>query len=86
MSWKPEAVSIAEAAARLDGRDFSVALVDLVLPDGDGIGLLRLLKSRDSDIEVIISDGPRLDLEGREATKEWGLLFRHQALSTRPRC
>jgi len=36
--------NITEASARMDGHDFSVALVDLVLPDGDGMGLLKVLK------------------------------------------
>lgn len=69
------AVSTAEAAARLDGRDFSVALVDLVLPDGDGIGLLRLLKSRDPDIEVIIMTGHGSISKAVEATKEGAFYF-----------
>jgi DNA-binding NtrC family response regulator len=67
--------STAEAAARLDGRDFSVALVDLVLPDGDGIGLLRLLKSRDPDIEVIIMTGHGSISKAVEATKEGAFYF-----------
>jgi DNA-binding NtrC family response regulator len=69
------AQSTAEAAARMDGRDFSVALVDLVLPDGDGIALLRLLKSRDADIEVIIMTGHGSISKAVEATKEGAFYF-----------
>ena len=69
------AVSLAEAAARLDGREFSVALVDLVLPDGDGLGLLRLLKSRDPDIEVIIMTGHGTISKAVEATKQGAFYF-----------
>src|ERR1700675_2785235 len=70
------AVSMAEAAAQMADRDFSVALVDLVLPDGDGIGLLRLLKSRDPDIEVIIMTGHGAISHPRGATKEGAFYFR----------
>jgi DNA-binding NtrC family response regulator len=69
------ALSTAEAAERLDGRDFSVALVDLVLPDGDGIGLLRLVKSRNPDIEVIIMTGHGSISKAVEATKEGAFYF-----------
>ena len=69
------ALSTADAAARLDGRDFSVALVDLVLPDGDGLGLLRMLKSRDADIEVIIMTGHGSISKAVEATKEGAFYF-----------
>jgi DNA-binding NtrC family response regulator len=70
-----KAVNIAEAAARMDGGDFSVALVDLVLPDGDGMGLLKLLKSRDPDIEVIIMTGHGSISKAVEATKEGAFYF-----------
>jgi len=69
------AQSTAEAATRMDGRDFSVALVDLVLPDGDGLGLLRVLKSRDADIEVIIMTGHGSISKAVEATKEGAFYF-----------
>jgi len=63
------AVSIAEAGARMDADDFSVALVDLVLPDGDGMGLLKILKNRDPDIEVIIMTGHGSIAKAVEAKK-----------------
>ena len=34
------------ALGQMTERDFSLALVDLVLPDGDGLQLLQQLKSR----------------------------------------
>ena len=49
--------------------------MDLVLPDGDGIGLLRLLKSRDPDIEVIIMTGHGSISKAVEATKEGAFYF-----------
>src|SRR5262249_37229090 len=69
------AVSLAEAGARMDADDFSVALVDLVLPDGDGMGLLKILKNRDPDIEVIIMTGHGSISKAVEATKEGAFYF-----------
>ena len=69
------ALSTAEAAVRMDGLDLAVALVDLVLPDGDGIGLLRLLKSRNADIEVIIMTGHGSISKAAEAIKEGAFYF-----------
>ena len=69
------AVSIAEAAARMDGGDFAVALVDLMLPDGDGMGLLKILKGRDPDIEVIIMTGHGSISKAVDATKEGAFYF-----------
>ena len=45
------------AMIRMEEREFSLAVVDLVLPDGDGLHLLRLLKSKDPSLEVIIMTG-----------------------------
>ena len=67
--------SIAEGAACLDSQDFALALVDLVLPDGDGIGLLKLLRARDPDIEVIIMTGHGSISKAVEATKEGAFYF-----------
>src|SRR5215831_17844326 len=51
------ASSTASAIAQLERHEFSVALVNLTLPDGDGLRLLRLLKSRDPSMEVILMTG-----------------------------
>ena len=67
--------NIAEASTRTDGRDFAVALVDLVLPDGDGLSLLKILKGRDPDIEVIIMTGHGSISKAVEATKEGAFYF-----------
>src|SRR5262249_5773209 len=45
------------AIAQLKRHAFSVALVNLPLPDADGLPLLRLLKSRDPSMEVILMTG-----------------------------
>jgi two-component system NtrC family response regulator len=51
------ASSTASAIAQMERHEFAVALVNLRLPDGDGLRLLRLLKSRDPSLEVILMTG-----------------------------
>ena len=41
-------------ALEASSQGFHLAIVDLVLPDGDGLGLLRELKRRDPSLEVIV--------------------------------
>src|SRR5262245_66659359 len=59
----------------MDTADFSVALVDLVLPDGDGMSLLKILKARDPNIEVIIMTGHGSISKAVEATKQGAFYF-----------
>jgi DNA-binding NtrC family response regulator len=51
------ASSTASAIAQMHRHEFSVALVNLTLPDGDGLRLIRLLKSRDPSLEIILMTG-----------------------------
>jgi len=51
------ASSSAGANAQMERHEFSVALVNLTLPDGDGLRLLQLLKRRDPSLEVILMTG-----------------------------
>ena len=51
------ASSTASAIAQMERHEFSVALVNLSLPDGDGLRLLRLLKGRAPSLEVILMTG-----------------------------
>lgn len=51
------AVNLAEAQQALDGKSYNVALVDLKLPDTDGLFLLQTIKTRQPGCEVIIMTG-----------------------------
>jgi DNA-binding NtrC family response regulator len=45
------------ATQQIERRKFSLALVNLSLPDGDGLHLLPLLKREDPSLEVIMMTG-----------------------------
>jgi DNA-binding NtrC family response regulator len=60
---------------KLEEHEFSLALVDLVLPDGDGLHLLRLLKGKDPSLEVIIMTGHSSIAKAVEATKQGAFYF-----------
>jgi len=63
------------AIGQMTEREFSLALVDLVLPDGDGLQLLQQLKGKDSSIEVIIMTGHSSISKAVEATKQGAFYF-----------
>jgi DNA-binding NtrC family response regulator len=63
------------AMLRLEEEEFSLALVDLMLPDGDGLQLLRLLKAKDPSLEVIIMTGHSSIAKAVEATKQGAFYF-----------
>jgi DNA-binding NtrC family response regulator len=60
---------------RLAEHEFGVALVDLVLPDADGLKLLETLKGKDSALEVIIMTGHSSIAKAVEATKQGAFYF-----------
>lgn len=45
----------AEAAAEIERREFQVALIDLGLPDGSGIDIIRLLRKANERAEIIVA-------------------------------
>ena len=65
----------AGALAAVDKRDFALAVVDLMLPDGDGLQVLRQLKARDPSMEVIIMTGHSSIAKAVEATKQGAFYF-----------
>ncbi|MBI2554009.1 MAG: sigma-54-dependent Fis family transcriptional regulator [Candidatus Rokubacteria bacterium] len=67
--------SVAQAVEAANGHGFHLAIVDLVLPDGDGLGVLRELKRRDSAIEVIVITAHGSIPKAVEATKEGAFYF-----------
>jgi DNA-binding NtrC family response regulator len=69
------AANTVNAMLCLEKREFSLALVDLVLPDGDGLHLLRLLKGKDPSLEVIIMTGHSSISKAVEATKQGAFYF-----------
>ena len=59
------------ALERATGGDFDVALVDVQLPDGDGIGLLAPLRERSPFVEIVLITG-NATLEGAMAAVRGG--------------
>jgi response regulator RpfG family c-di-GMP phosphodiesterase len=52
-----EALSAQEALERLEQRDFDVIVTDLKMPEMSGIDLLKIVKQRDPEIQVILMTG-----------------------------
>ena len=64
--------SVATALDALVQGDVQAAIVDLMLPDGDGLALTRELKKRDRSIEVIVITAYGSVRKAMEATKGAG--------------
>ncbi len=67
--------SVQTALAVVAQADVHAAIVDLMLPDGDGIGLTRELKRRDPALEVIIVTAYGSVRKAMEATKGAGAFY-----------
>lgn len=65
----------AQALEAAGGYGFHLAVVDLVLPDGDGLALLRELKRQDAALEVIVITAHGSIPKAVDATKEGAFYF-----------
>ena len=54
---------MAAASAALDAADYDIALVDLGLPDSDGVDLCRQLRARDPGRPIIVVTGRHDELD-----------------------
>jgi DNA-binding NtrC family response regulator len=67
--------SVQTALAALAQSDAQAAIVDLMLPDGDGLALTRELKQRDPALEVIVITAYGSVRRAMEATKDAGAFY-----------
>ncbi len=68
------AVTVAKAL-EVSGQGFHLAIVDFVLPDGDGLSLLRELKRREPALEVIVITAHGSIPKAVEAIKDGAFYF-----------
>ena len=67
--------SIATALSVMVQTDVQAAIIDLMLPDGDGLTLTRELKKRDPNLEVVIVTAYGSVRKAMEATKGAGAFY-----------
>jgi DNA-binding NtrC family response regulator len=67
--------SVGTALSVMQQADIHAAVVDLMLPDGDGLTLTRELKKRDPNIEVVIVTAYGSVRKAMEATKGAGAFY-----------
>jgi DNA-binding NtrC family response regulator len=73
---------VAVAEERLGRKDYDLVLLDLSLPDGDGLGLLERIRERDQDLYVIMMSGHGTIDAAVRATRLGALDFLEKPLST----
>jgi DNA-binding NtrC family response regulator len=73
---------VALAEERLAKKDYDVVLLDVALPDGDGLDLLGRMRERTTDTEVIMMSGHGTIDAAVRATKLGALDFLEKPLST----
>jgi two-component system, OmpR family, KDP operon response regulator KdpE len=64
-----EAETIADAKRILSARAMDLILLDVRLPDGDGLDLLRLVRSSNPDLGVVVMSASVLPEEREEALR-----------------
>ena len=73
---------IAVAEEKLAKRSYDIALFDVALPDGDGIGLLQRLRASGSDMPVVMMSGHASIDAAVRATRLGAIDFLEKPLST----
>jgi len=66
------AQSVAEANAAMNGLDVDCALLDMVLPDGNGLKIAQQLKTAHPKVQVIIMTGGSLTIEEAQMCRNEG--------------
>ena len=67
--------SVAHAITETTESAFDLAIIDMVLPDGDGLRLFKQLRSRDQSLEVIVVTAHSSIPKAIEAIKEGAFYF-----------
>jgi len=57
--------NVADATMAIESQDYQVAIVDLKLPGGDGLGLCAEMRQKNPDAKTILITGFRNELEQR---------------------
>lgn len=78
------AFSYKDAVKQLDKAGFDLVLTDLRLPDKDGIDLLRVIKEKTPETQVLLMTG-MLIYRPRSRRLNWGLLTTWPSLLSRMR-
>jgi DNA-binding NtrC family response regulator len=73
---------VALAEERLAKKDYDIVLLDVALPDGDGLDLLARLRARGEEVDVIMMSGHGTIDAAVRATKLGALDFLEKPLST----
>src|SRR5262245_64243088 len=73
---------IAIAEEKLAKKSYDIALFDVSLPDGDGVGLLQRLRAGGADLPVVMMSGHATVDAAIRATRPGAIAFVEKPLST----
>ena len=78
-----EAADLGQARAYLAGNDVDIVLLDVRLPDGNGLDLVREIKAREPGLSVVVMSASVLPNERERATRAGCDAFISKPYSTR---